>query len=101
MLGVKAPSPKSINPNNMTVLPIASSSKLLAVTPSDTAALQFDGKVLRTKGVYIGGEGDLAVDAEDGTAGIFQNVPAGSILPIDASFINATNTTATSIVALF
>jgi len=85
----------------MSVMPIAPSSKLLAVTPSDTAALEYDGEVMRTKGVYVGGAGDLAVDSDEGTAVVFENVPAGSILPIDVSFINATGTTATSIVALF
>jgi len=43
----------------------------------------------------------IAVDSDEGTAVVFENVPAGSILPISVSFINATSTTATVIVALF
>lgn len=67
-----------------------------AITPSDATDLTFV-----TRAVYVGTGGNVvAVDAA-GTAVTFSNVPDGSILPIRASRINSTSTTATNLVALW
>lgn len=68
----------------------------VAVTPSDSTALR------PTRGLYIGGAGNVKVDMSmDGTAVVFSGLLAGSILPIQVVKIYATDTTATSIVALY
>lgn len=52
------------------------------------------------RSLYIGGAGDVAAVNEAGTAVVFKEVPAGTILPIEAAIVKSTGTTATSIVAL-
>lgn len=69
----------------------------IAVTPSDSADI--NGGQL-TRGLYIGGAGNISV-VIGGNSVTFTGVLAGSILPIRVSRVNATSTTATSIVALF
>ncbi|CAB4140972.1 hypothetical protein UFOVP399_47 [uncultured Caudovirales phage] len=64
-----------------------------AVTPSDTTQI-------RAMSLYVGGAGNIAVVMEDGSAVTFIGVPVGAILPIAVSRVNATNTTATNIIAL-
>jgi hypothetical protein len=55
-----------------------------------------------TRGLYIGGVGDLTVDMADGGSSVlFVGVQGGTILPIQVTRIYATGTTATSIVALY
>ena len=50
---------------------------------------------------YIGVGGDISLDcATSGANIVFKNVASGQILPVRATVVNATNTTATSIVAL-
>lgn len=66
------------------------------VTPSNTVAIK--GGVARA--LYVGVTGDVAAINENGVAVTFKGVPAGSILPIVTGRVNATNTTATDIVAL-
>lgn len=65
------------------------------VTPSNTADL-----AVASDALWIGGAGDLAVVQGNGVATTLAAVPAGSWLPLQARRINATNTTATNIVAL-
>lgn len=65
------------------------------VTPSDTVELAQYSRAL-----YVGTGGNVAA-VIDGTAITFTGVPAGSILPIRTNRVNATNTTATNIVALY
>lgn len=68
---------------------------LVAVTPSDTVALPF-----RCRGLWVGGAGDVTVLAKDGvTAVAVKNVPAGTQLNGRVSYVKATGTTATFIVA--
>ena len=70
-----------------------------AVTPSDTNKLR-----KHTRGIYVGVTGDLTVHFLRGGASTFVTfvaVPAGAMLPIRVDMVRATNTTATSIVALF
>ena len=68
-----------------------------AVTPSDAADL-----ATFSRGLYIGGEGDVSVDTVGGQESVvFVGVPAGTVLAIRAKRVNSTGTTATSIVALW
>lgn len=70
-------------------------SSAAAITPSDTVNLASP-----TRGVYVGVAGNIAA-VINGTAITFSNVPAGMILPIVATRINLTGTSASSLVALF
>lgn len=69
---------------------------LLTVTPDDGADLAQVSRAL-----YIGGAGDVAVTLKDGSTGTFSSAPAGMILPIRATRVLATGTTATNIIAMF
>lgn len=67
-----------------------------AITPSDTVALEET-----TRGIYVGGDGDVTVVmAGNGQTVTFSSVTAGTILPIRATFVNDTLTTATNLVGL-
>ena len=63
-----------------------------AVVPSDTTVFA------ATRAVYVGVTGDIALRMSDGSLVTLVAVPAGSLLPISADKIMATNTTATSMV---
>lgn len=67
---------------------------VIAVTPSDSTILK------SVRGLYVGGAGNVAVTMPDGSTATFQSVPAGAILPVQATQVKATGTTATNIVAL-
>lgn len=67
-----------------------------AVTKSDTVPVPGGA----SRGLYIGGAGDLVVKSDSGAAAVtFKAVPAGTILPIRVNFVMAA-TTATDIVSL-
>jgi hypothetical protein len=66
-----------------------------AVTPSDATALP---RVAR--GIYVGSTGNLRVRMVSGTDVTFAAVPAGTLLPLRATHVLATGTTAGGIVAL-
>lgn len=66
-----------------------------AVTPDNETALA------GVRALYIGGAGDVAVVTPNRSAAVvFTGVAAGTILPVRATRVNSTNTTATAIVAL-
>ena len=65
-----------------------------SVTPSDTGALS------GVRGLYIGTGGDVKVDMEGGSAVTFSNAIGGSILPIRATRVYSTGTTASNILSL-
>jgi len=68
----------------------------VAVTPDNSNDLAYV-----TRGVYVGGSGDLKVDlAASGTV-TFTAVQAGTLLPVRAKRVYATGTTATLIIALW
>lgn len=68
-----------------------------AVTPHDSTNLSQAARAL-----YIGVGGNIVcVMQGDGAAVTFSNVKSGSILPISVLRVNATNTTASSILALY
>lgn len=65
------------------------------VTKSDTVDLAYV-----SRGIYVGGAGDVAAVMASGDSVVFSAVPAGSMLPIRCKRINSTNTTATLMVAV-
>lgn len=82
---------------------LSSSDKPVLVTPSDTAFLEYNGKVEKCRAISIEVAGDVAILNSEGTA---VTIPASSLAvgilhPISTSRINSTNTTATGIVAWF
>lgn len=72
-----------------------SASRAAAVTLSDSAAVEC------TRGVYVGGAGDLKVTFVEGGEVTFVGVVAGTLLPIQVVVIWSTGSTATSVVALY
>jgi hypothetical protein len=71
-------------------------SNAAAVTPNDSNDL-----AATSRAIYVGGAGNLAVITAGGQTVTFTGVLAGAILPIRASRVMLTNTTATSIMALW
>ena len=71
-------------------------SSTTAVVPSDTVPLSNPAQVL-----WVGGAGSLTVITPAGQTVTFAAVPAGVVVPIQATTVKATGTTATSIVALW
>ena len=73
----------------------------------DSPASDFEAVVTNTdftatcRGVYVGGAGNVSAKSVSGSDVVFTGVPAGSILPIRATRINTTNTTATDMVAMW
>jgi hypothetical protein len=67
-----------------------------AVTPSNSVAL-----AATTRALYVGGAGTLTVIMAAGQTVEFLAVPAGTTLPIAATQVMSTGTSATSIVALW
>lgn len=69
----------------------------LAVTPSDSTDLTYS----TCRAIYVGGDGNISLVDGNGATIVFTGVTAGSILPVQTARINATGTTATSIIALY
>lgn len=67
-----------------------------AITPSDTVRF-----TRPCEGIYVGGTGNVVVLLTSGDVMTFNGAPAGTILPVKANRVNATNTTATGLVALW
>lgn len=76
--------------------------KASEITPSDT----FDKTTyLNGSALFVGAGGDVSVimygiDGALGNAVVFANVPAGTFLPAAVDYVTATNTTASSILAV-
>lgn len=66
-----------------------------AVTPSNSTDLA------PTRALYVGTGGNLRVTTAYGADVVFANVPTGSILPVQVTRVWATNTTASSVIALY
>ncbi|HTG38451.1 MAG TPA: hypothetical protein VL973_06560 [Sphingomonas sp.] len=67
----------------------------MAVVPDDQWMLPRTPKAL-----YVGGTGDVVLRAIDDDADVrFENVAAGTILPIRVSHVRLTGTTASALVA--
>jgi len=67
-----------------------------AVTTSDTVNLPAG-----CRGLFVGGSGNIAAVGDDNVVVTFTGVAGGTFLPIGPKRINATNTTATLMVAVF
>lgn len=76
---------------------ISSASGAVAVTPSDGADLARGA----TKGLYIGGAGNVAIITSGGDTVTFNGLTIGNIHPISVKRVLATGTTATNIVAVY
>jgi hypothetical protein len=69
----------------------------LAVTPNDSTDLTYS----TCRAIYVGGDGNISLVDGNAATIVFTGVTAGSILPVQTARINATGTTATSIIALY
>jgi hypothetical protein len=74
----------------------APAKKWVAITPSDTVNMASG-----CRGIYVGGAGNVVLIGEDNAAATFTAVPVGTFMPCGAKRVNATNTTATLLLALF
>lgn len=75
----------------------APATRAAAITPHDSNPLPDV-----TKAIYVGQSGDLTVRAaRDAADHVWRAVPAGSILPIRASHVRATGTSAASLLGLY
>ena len=68
---------------------------LVALTKSDTTKFQ------PTRGLYVGGAGDVAVVDLSGNSVTLVGALAGSVLPVRVVQLLATGTSATSVVAIY
>ena len=67
----------------------------MTVTPSDTVDLTYV-----SRGIYVGGAGNLSVIMDTGVTVTFAGIPSGTFLPICCTRVMATSTTATNILAM-
>jgi hypothetical protein len=65
------------------------------ITPNDTT------DIATTKGVYVGGSGNLTAIMSNGDTVTFIGMSAGMIHPLEVTRILATGTTATNLVAVY
>ncbi|MFK3777716.1 hypothetical protein [Agrobacterium sp. NPDC089420] len=65
------------------------------IVPHDTNPLPSP-----TRALYVGHGGQLCLTLLSGATVTFQNIPAGSLLPVRASRVFLTRTTATGIIGL-
>ena len=68
----------------------------MEITPHDTNDL-----ALVTRGIYVGGAGNLKVETANGDVVTFVGLAAGMIHPIMCKQVYSTGTTATSIVGVY
>ena len=72
----------------------------VAVTPSDTVAIQNNNSDTRGALLYVGVGGNIAVTTSAGETITFLAVPQGVILPVQVTKVLATGTTATDLISL-
>ncbi len=80
------------------------SGDLVAVTPHDTNPVVADGAAGQksyTRGIYVGGAGNLAIVTRKGQTVVITGVLAGVFYPVQAYIIKSTSTTATNLVAMY
>ena len=65
-----------------------------AITPSDGTQM-----ATHVRAIYVGGDGDIVVKMPSGDV-TFTGVLAGSLIPVQTSWVKATGTTATSMIGL-
>ena len=66
------------------------------VTPSDSVNL-----TQPSRAIYVGVGGDISVEMLDGGTQVFVGVVTGSLLPLQVTRVNSTDTTATDMVSVF
>jgi len=66
------------------------------ITPSDSANVTHT-----TRGIFVGGAGNLSVVMASGESAFFTGVLAGTIYPICVTKVLSSGTTATSLVGLY
>ena len=74
----------------------APASRVFAITPHNSTDFSFD-----TRAIYVGTGGNIAVVTAAGDVVTFSNVPTGTILPVRATRVNSTNTTASNLVGMY
>lgn len=81
----------------------APSGDLAAVTPHDTNPIKasINGKQNATRGIYVGGAGNVTVITPKGQTVALAAMAVGVVHPIVCTHVKSTGTTATAIVALF
>jgi len=67
----------------------------VAITPSDTTYFAI------CRAIYVGVGGDVVVITAQDNAVTFKNAASGTVLPVNCQRVNATNTTATNLIALY
>ena len=67
-----------------------------AITPSDVADLAAE-----TRGLWVGGSGDLSVVLASGDEVVLAGAVGGSVLPLRVRRVKAAGTTATQLVGLY
>jgi len=67
-----------------------------SITPSDST--DFTNV---TRGIYVGVGGDIVIVAKEGGALTYKNALAGTIIPVRATRVNSTSTTATNLIGIF
>ena len=73
----------------------------IAITPTDDAPIKdTDGNIIQPL-LWVGGAGNVAVKTATGQSITFTAVPAGTLIPIMVSEVEATGTTATLIVGIY
>lgn len=73
---------------------------LAAVTKHDTNDVARVGNEY-PRALWVGGAGNVAMVAIDGSVGTLEGVAAGTLLPVRFKRVNSTNTTATLMVAIY
>ncbi len=73
----------------------APASNAFDIVPDDKATLPSP-----TRAIYVGNGGHLCLTLLSGTTVTFQNMPAGSLLPVRATRVFSTRTTATGLLGL-
>lgn len=73
-----------------------SARRAAAITPNDVTTFEEP-----TRGIYVGGTGNVKVDMVSGGTVTFSNVVAGTILPIQVVRVYATGTSATLMNGLY
>lgn len=66
----------------------------VAITPSDATIIP------ATRAVYVGVTGNIAVRHASGNSVTYSNVPVG-VFPIQVDMVKSTNTTASSLTAMY
>lgn len=72
-----------------------SARRAAAITPSDANNIE------NTRAIFVGGAGNVRATLVEGGDVVFSGLAAGTVLPIQATRVWATNTTATLLIALY